>query len=441
LEILNSLSWTIVWFVIVLGVMIFVHELGHHLMAKFLKIRVNVFSLGFGPRLVGFKRGETDYRVSLLPLGGYVKMAGEHYDDELTGSPDEFLSRPKSHRFAVAIAGPAMNIGLAILLLTMNFIVGVQVPAFMSEPAIVGYVVRESPAQEFDLREGDHIVSVAGDPTPTWEDLQLAIATSPGQLLEVEIIRNGESLQKLVRVDENPATGTGFLGVLSAVHNVISEVQPGPAEKAGLQAGDAIVKVTDGEKTVELLPEILDLIGASKGTSLEFTVRRGDTTFTMPIVPVEIDGQTRVGMLIGEVPYIETKLERYGPFEALTRSVQRSYQLTLMTVQVVGKLLTGQTSLKVMSGPIEIARYSGQAAAQGAQALTTFIAFISLQLGIFNLFPIPILDGGMIALILIEAVLRKDLSLKVKERIFQVGFVFLILLMGIVIINDISKNI
>lgn len=441
MEILNSLSWTIVWFVIVLGIMIFVHELGHHLMAKFLKIRVNVFSLGFGPRLAGFKRGDTDYRVSLLPLGGYVKMAGEHYDDELTGSPDEFLSRPKSHRFAVAIAGPAMNIGLAILLLTMNFIVGVQVPAFLSEPAIVGYIVRESPAQEFDLREGDQIVSVAGNPTPTWEDLQLSIATSPGQLLEVEIIRDGESIQKLVRIDENPATGTGFLGVLSAVNNVISEVQPGPAEDGGLQAGDTVVQVTDGETTVELLPEILDLIGASEGKSLEFTVRRGDSTFTTPIVPVEIDGQPRVGIVIGEVPYIETRLERYGPFEALTKSVQRAYQLTTMTVQVVGKLLTGQTSLKVMSGPIEIARYSGQAAAQGAQALTTFIAFISLQLGIFNLFPIPILDGGMIALILIEAVIRKDLSLQVKERIFQVGFVFLILLMGIVIINDISKNI
>ena len=177
MEILNSLSWTVAWFVIVLGIMIFVHELGHHLMAKCLKIRVDVFSLGFGPRLAGFKSGGTDYRISLLPLGGYVKMAGEHYDDELTGSPDEFLSRPKSHRLAVAIAGPAMNIGLAILLLTGNFIVGVQIPAYLSEPAIVGYVVQDSPAQEFDLREGDHIVSVAGDPTPTWEDLTLSVMT------------------------------------------------------------------------------------------------------------------------------------------------------------------------------------------------------------------------------------------------------------------------
>jgi len=427
--------------VIVLGIMIFIHELGHHLMAKLLKIRVDVFSLGFGPRLAGFKSGDTDYRISLLPLGGYVKMAGEHYDDDLTGSPDEFLSRPKFHRFAVAIAGPAMNIGLAIFLLTVNFIVGVHVPAYLSEPAIVGYVVRDTPAQEFDLREGDQIVSVAGESTPTWEDLTLSVATSPGQLVEVELIRDGAPLKKMVRIDENPATGTGLLGVLSKVDNIISEVQPGPAEDGGLQAGDAIVQVADGETTAQLLPEILDLIGASEGEPLEFTVRRDDTSFTTTIAPVDIDGHPRVGMIIGEVPSFGTKLERYGPLEALSRSIQRSYQLTMMTIQIVGKLLTGRTSLKVMSGPIEIARYSGQAASQGAQALTTFIAFISLQLGIFNLFPIPILDGGMITLILIEAVLRKDLSLKVKERIFQVGFIFLILLMGVVIINDISKNI
>ena len=441
MEILNSLSWTIAWFVIVLGIMIFVHELGHHLMAKFLKIGVDVFSLGFGPRLAGFKSGGTDYRISLLPLGGYVKMAGEHYDDELTGSPDEFLSRPKSHRLAVAIAGPAMNIGLAILLLTGNFIVGVQIPAYLSEPAIVGYVVQDSPAQEFDLREGDHIVSVAGDPTPTWEDLTLSVMTSPGQLVEVELIRAGAPIQKMVRIDENPSTGTGFLGVFSKVDNVISAVQPGPAEDGGLQAGDTVVQVADSETTAQRLPAILDLIAGSEGEPLEFTVRRDDTSFTTTIVPVEIDGHPRVGMMIGEVPSFGTKLEQYGPLEALSKSIQRCYQLTLMTVQIVGKLLTGKTSLKVMSGPIEIARYSGQAAAQGAQALTSFIAFISLQLGIFNLFPIPILDGGMITLILIESILRKDLSLKVKERIFQVGFIFLILLMGVVIINDISKNI
>ncbi len=441
MEILSSLSWTIVWFVIVLGIMIFIHELGHHLMAKALKIRVDVFSLGFGPRLAGLERGGTDYRISLLPLGGYVKMAGEHYDDELTGSPDEFLSRPKSHRLAVAIAGPAMNVGLAILLLTLNFIVGIQIPAYLSEPAIVGYVVQDSPAQEFDLREGDHIVSVAGDSTPTWEDLQLSVMTSPGQLVEVELIRDGEPIQKLVRIDENPSTGTGFLGVLSDVDNVISAVQPGPAEDGGLQAGDAVVQVTDSKTTARRLPAILEIIAASEGEPLEFTVRRDDTSFTTTIVPVEIDGRTRVGMMIGEMPSFGTRLEQYGPLEALSKSIQRCYQLTLMTVQIVGKLLTGKTSLKVMSGPIEIARYSGQAASQGVQALTSFIAFISLQLGIFNLFPIPILDGGMITLILIEAVLRKDLSQKVKERIFQVGFIFLILLMGVVIINDISKNI
>jgi len=441
LETLNFLSWTVAWFIVVLGLMIFIHELGHYLMAKFLGIRVEVFSLGFGPRLVGFKKGDTDYRVSLLPLGGYVRMTGEHFDDELTGSEEEFLSRPKSHRFAVAVAGPVMNILLAVLLLAGNFMAGIQVPAFLSQPPVIGYIAESSPAAETDLRTGDRIISLGGTRTPTWEDVQLVVATSPGQEMEMMIERDGRQVQRIVRVLEDPNSGIGFLGVYPAIVNLISTVQDGPAKGAGLQAGDIVLAASSGEKSYTRLADILNLISSNEGKPIHFTIKRGQDVFTREITP-KFDGEkARIGIAIGETPPPETRLERYGPLEAIGRSIERNLQLTGLTFRIVGKLITGQTSIRMMSGPIEIAKYSGQAASQGTLALVGFMALISLQLGIFNLFPIPILDGGVIALLVIEGILRRDLSLKVKERIFQVGFIFLILLMGIVLLNDISKNI
>lgn len=441
MELLNSVSWTILSFIFVLGIMIFIHELGHYLMAKALGIRVEVFSLGFGPRLIGFRRGETDYRISLLPLGGFVKMTGENYDEELNGSRDEFLSRPKSHRFAVAIAGPLMNIGLAVVLLAVSYMVGIQVPKYLSETPVVGYVVSESPAEEAGLAEGDVILSIGSTETPTWETVHLVVATSPGQTVSVAVRREGASIERLVTLKEDTATGGGFLGLLPPVSNIITSVEAGPAKEAGLQSGDIIERVSAGEATETELRRVLDLIAASEGTPVEFTIRRDQEVFDRMITPEEIGGRARIGITIGELPSLETRTERYGLFPAVGRSLDRTYQLTALTFNIIGKLLTGETSIKMMSGPIEIAKYSGQAASQGPLALIGFMALVSLQLGIFNLFPIPILDGGVIALLGIEGLLGRDLSLKVKERIFQVGFVFLILLMSIVIFNDISKNI
>lgn len=441
METLNFLSWTVAWFIVVLGLMIFIHELGHCMMAKFLGIRVEVFSLGFGPRLFGFKRGDTDYRVSLLPLGGYVKMLGEHYDDELTGNKEEFLSRPKTHRFLVAVAGPAMNILLAVVLLAANYMAGIQVPAFLNQPPEIGYIADETPASESDLKPGDLIVSIGETETPTWETVQLIVATSPGQNLPVKIRREGQEYQRFVTIEEDENSGIGYLGIYPDIANVISAVQDGPASEAGLQAGDIIQKAETDRESFTRLPEILNMIAASDGNPIRFTIKRNEETFVREITPVLMDGQAKIGIAIGESPPPDTTLERYGPIEALTKSIERNFQLAGLTFRIVGKLITGQTSIKMMSGPIEIAKYSGQAASQGTLALIGFMALISLQLGIFNLFPIPILDGGVITLLLIEGILGRDLSMRVKERIFQVGFIFLILLMGIVIFNDISKNI
>jgi len=421
--------------------MIFVHELGHYMMAKYLGIRVEVFSLGFGPRLFGFSRGDTDYRVSILPLGGYVRMKGENYEEELSGDPDEFLSRPKTHRFAVAIAGPAMNLLLAVGLLATNYYVGVEVPVYLSEPAIVGHVTSDSPAKEAGFEVRDQILAVNGRETLTWEDFFLAVGTRPNERLTITIRRDEQTLQRVVQATEEDLDGVGLIGVSPPVSNIITALVDGPANDAGVEVGDEIVQVEAGELVVRDLPEILDLIASKEGEPVEVILRRDDELLAKTIFPVRIEDQVRIGVAISPAFPRETRTEQYGIFESISRAIQRCYQLTGFTFQLVGKLLTGTTSIKSMSGPIEIAKYSGRAAAEGLTALLGFMSLISLQLGIFNLFPIPILDGGVIALLAIEGLMRRDLSLKAKERIFQVGFLFLVLLMSVVIFNDISKNI
>jgi len=422
--------------------MIFIHELGHYLMAKYLGIRVEVFSLGFGPRLFGFRRGDTDYRVSILPLGGYVRMKGENYEDQLSGDADEFLSRPKTHRFAVAIAGPAMNLFLAIGLLAGNYVVGIEIPAYLNEPVVVGHVASESPAQEAGFQLNDQILAVNGNDIANWEDLYLAVGTSPNERLTITLRRDGQTLQKVVRATEaEELNGMGIIGVSPPVTNIITAVEDGPAREKGVEVGDEIVQVKAGDTVAEDLPEILDLINAQEGKPVDFVLRRNDTLLTKTIRPVKMDERARIGVAISPTLPQKTETHQYGIVEAVGQATARCYQLTVLTLKLVGKLLTGETSIKAMSGPIEIARYSGQAAAEGFTALMGFMSLISLQLGIFNLFPIPILDGGVIALLAIEGLLGRDLSLKTKERIFQVGFLFLVLLMGIVIFNDISKNV
>lgn len=440
METIYSVSWTLLSFVFVLGIMIFVHELGHCLMAKFLKIRVDVFSLGFGPRLLGFEYGGTDYRVSLIPLGGYVRMAGEHYNDELEGGEDEFLSRPKSHRLAVAFAGPVMNIVLAVALMAAIYMSGIQVPLYLDSAPEVGYVFEDSPADEIGLAIGDLILEIDGEPVKTWEEAQLAIATLPARTITITFRRDSEEFERIVSLEESGTSGAGFLGVMPPLASVITAVNPGPAADAGIEPGDIVLSASSGEAEAEETTEILDMIKNSGGSPLLFRIRRGQQLIEKEVVPEMMDGTAKIGVGISQTPVIETKIEKYGPLASVGKSVQKNYELTSLTFNIIGKLLTGQTSLKMMSGPIEIARFSGAAAAQGAGTLIMFMALISLQLGIFNLLPIPVLDGGTIAMITIETLIGRDLSVQFKERVMQVGFLLLILLMSFVIFSDITKT-
>lgn len=440
METIFGLGWTIASFIFVLGIMIFVHELGHCLMAKFLKIRVDIFSLGFGPRLFGFQAGGTDYRVSLFPLGGYVRMAGEHYDDELEGKEDEFLNRPKSHRLAVALAGPLMNIVLAVALMAVIFIAGVEVPVYLDNPPEVGYVYEDSPAEEIGIQPGDLILAIDGDKVENWEDTQIAVATLPAKSVRIAYRRDGREFERIVQLEESEVSGSGFLGIMPPLASVITAVNPGPAARAGIKSGDLVLSVSSGDEEATDTPEILDMIKASEGNPLLFTIQRNGEKISREITAEQQDGTYKIGVGISQTPVLETRTEKYGPVASLGKSIQKNYELTALTFTIIGKLLTGETSLKMMSGPIEIARFSGAAAAQGATTLVTFMALISLQLGIFNLLPIPVLDGGTIAMLAVESVIRRDLSLQVKERIMQVGFFLLILLMSFVIFNDIAKT-
>jgi regulator of sigma E protease len=447
-------------FIVVLGITITIHEFGHFIMAKLLKIRVIVFSIGFGPKLAGFSRGETEYRLSPIPLGGYVKMAGETFDEERKGTPDEFLSHPKWHRFLVASAGPSMNILLAIAIWTFSYTQGVYVAKYPKEPAIVGPVAADSPAKRAGLQTGDQIVSVHGNPTKTWEDLEIALGTAPRDALNLQVLRDKQVLQ--LHID--PPAGEEAIDPLALGFKfslpktlVYAVDDKSPAKKAGLKEGDEILSATRGDRTARNYNEILNLISESNGIPLDFMVRRPDVEpqrdriwessesatgriIHFVITPTEDKGRVRIGF----VPDYPSEWQKYGLTGAIGQSVRRNYEMSSLTFRLIGRILKGTASMSTLAGPIGIARFSGDAARTSwetgsARVFFGFLGLVSLQLGVFNLLPIPILDGGVIALLLVEALMRRELSLNLKEKIAQVGFVFIVLLMGFVIFNDLSK--
>lgn len=427
--------------IIVLGVMILIHELGHFLAARWFKVRVEVFSLGFGKRLFGVHRGDTDYRVSLLPLGGYVKMAGENPGEQLTGDSGEFLSKPKWQRFVIAFMGPAMNIVLAVVLLTGLYTFRYQKLAYQEQPARIGYVEQGSAAAKAGLQPGDLLVRVDDAENPIWETVEIQVLSSPGQPLAVEARRDDQTIRATVTPDVDPRTHIGIAGWAPYLPAAIRAVEPGfPAEKAGVQPGDVITAVngqplTFGPRLPEMIQEIQD-------HPLQMTVLHDGKTFTATVTPQKsyVPALGREVWRIG-VDLKENVIERSLPLHtAFARSLETNRKFALLIFDVLGKMLERKMSPRTLEGPIGIARLSGEAARQGLPELIGLMAAISLNLGIFNLFPIPVLDGGVILLLAIEGLMRRDLSLQVKERIVQVGFVFLVLIAVFVIYNDILKS-
>jgi len=428
--------------IFVLGVMILIHELGHFMAAKYFDVRVEAFSFGFGPRLFGKKVGETDYRVCLLPLGGYVKMAGEQPGDEHTNDPREFMSKPRWQRLIIAVMGPAMNVALAISLLIGLYMVRYERLAIQQQDAVLGDVEANSPAAKADLREGDRIVAINGKQNPNWEDVTMRIVASAKRPVRLVVERQGKRFEATVTPTSEPSSGIGYTGWSERVPIQLGDIaRDMPADKAGLKPGDVLVSV-EGQAvhSRHKLPEVLQQ-RAGQPVVLEY-LRNGEKR-TTTLTPVyhhssEEGSAWRIGVVL--MPKYERIATRLSFPDAVKESFEQNRKNATLIFQFLQGIVQRRMSPKSLEGPIGIARLSGQAARQGSSDLVMLMSAISLNLGIFNLLPIPILDGGVIMLLLLESLMGRDLSLAVKERIVQAGFVFLMLLFVFVIYNDIMKS-
>jgi regulator of sigma E protease len=426
---------TLLAFVFVLGVLVFFHESGHFLTAKWVGVRVKTFSLGFPPKLLGRKWGDTEYVIGLLPLGGYVKMAGDN-PAESSGDPAEFLSRSKWERLAILFAGPIANLSLAIAILTLLFMVGLERPAGLEDPPVIRYVAQDSPAGRAGLAPGDRIVEIEDAPTETWSEVFDHVVVSANEKLSIDVLRDGERVETELEVAARDEDGAGIAGFYPSVQPQVSRLTEGfPAEQAGIHVGDLITKV--GGKPIFHFAELIEAIESSAGREVEIEVLRGQERITFTLMPRQDQGRWLIGIEFNPSP---TVIERYSnPFLAFGAAMKETVRFTRLTLVVLGKLVTGRASVRQMSGPIGIAQASGETARRGFKDLLTFMAFLSLNLGILNLLPIPLLDGGHMAVIALEGLAGRDFSLRSKERILQVGFVMLLLLMVTVIYVDLSK--
>jgi regulator of sigma E protease len=421
----------------VLGFMILIHEFGHYAVAKWLGVRVEQFAIGFGKRLIGFRRGETDYRINAIPLGGYVKMSGENPMDARTDDPREFMNHSRWHRFLIAIAGPTMNILLAIVLLTTVYMVHYEYPAVYDEPPVIGWVLKDTAAAKAGLEVGDRITRVEDIQSPTWEQVELKEALSPGQPLYLQIDRNGKSVEKTVVPEATGVDQIGYAGWAPKENTVtITDLVSGmPAEKAGLKEGDQILAV-DG-RPVPALASMVESLKITKDKPIAITVLRDGQQKTFTVQPVLSDKWYRIG--IGSM---QMKVKTLPFAEAMKLSLHENRQNALLILELVKKMAQRKISMRSIEGPIRIGQAAGEAARRkGWTPLMSLSAAISLNLGIFNLLPIPILDGGVILFLAIEGLMRRDISMNIKERVYQAAFVFLVLFAVMVIYNDLMKTI
>ncbi len=428
---------------VVLGIMILIHEWGHYAAAKLLGVRVEVFSIGFGKRLLGIRRGETDYRISAIPLGGYVKMSGENPMDERTGDPAEFLSHPRWHRFIIAIAGPAMNILLAIGLLTGVYVArGYEYPVFLDQPAVISWVKHDSPAAKAGLQPGDHIIRIDGIENPTWEQLEPKVWLSPNQPLDVTIQRGSETLQRTITPQAVTTSEVGSAGWYPEDPVTVNVLEPGmPAAKAGMKPGDRVLAL-DG-KPLPSIEAMIEQLQDTKAKPIDLTVIRDDKPITFHLQPVlaKTEDPNEMRYRIGFSSKSQMKVVPLSFVQAINHSLADNEKDSLLILELMKKLVQRKVSIRTISGPIGIAQDAGEAAeAKGWSPLIELTSAISLNLGIFNLLPIPILDGGVILLLFVEALMRRDISLRIKERIYQAAFVFLVLFAMMVIYNDLAKT-
>ena len=434
---------TVLGIVLVLGVMILVHEWGHFIVARLFGVRVDVFSFGFGPRLFGWKRGATDYRISALPLGGYVRMAGQDLSEidsgekGPTGAPDEVMSKKRWQRALISFAGPAVNLVMPILLLGGFYAIkGFPYQSFLNKPVILSDLPSDGPLAKAGVHDGEKVLAINGTKTPDWKKVYAVLGeTAAGQDLTVTIAGNGQEREIKVNAAEikNGEHLLGYPPEPAVVGQVSNDM---PAKSAGLQKGDVIFAV-NGTQVHNWL-QCVDLIKESAGNALKLDVRRNGKPVTLELRAVQQkDEEGKLGWKIGVGPEGDYLYRSMTVSSAFATASRETVDATQTLMGVLGKLFTGKLSVRQLQGFVGIAVRAGQAVQNGPVDTVNLMAVISLNLGILNLLPIPILDGGHILLLSIEGIRRRDLSLAFKERFIQVGFVFLLLLFAFVMYNDV----
>lgn len=444
----HFITYVILPFIVVLGAAVIIHEFGHFLVAKILKIRVEVFSVGFGTRLLGKRIGQTDYRLSAIPLGGYVKLGGDESNAPIEGegaadipAHERFDLRPRWQRIAVALAGPIMNILTA---LTIPFAAGLIYGVPATPAPIVSSISADGAAATAGLQPGDRIVSFNGTANPDWNTISGDALLSPNESLPIVVDRNGQRLEltikpRVITIDGDQAGALDFIPDYGQPIVTIADVAPGsPAEASGLQAGDRVVAI--GGDSVKSSEQVVQYIRAHKTDPIPIDIdRQGRQVHLVVNIPA---GQQVIGVHVGQ----ELPFERVGAAGAVRYAVDSNLRVLKLTGKALGQVFQGKRSVRnTLSGPIGIARESSRVVSElGWAGLFTMLSFLSLNLGVFNLLPIPVLDGGAIFLLIIEGVLAvvgMTISNRIRERIQQVGFVVVILLMVFVLTNDALKQV
>ncbi len=445
----------IIYFAITIGILVFIHEFGHFAAAKLTGMRADVFAIGFGKRLFGWNRksgfsfgelpkdfdgeGHTDYRLSLLPLGGYVKIAGmvdESMDTNFAESepkPYEFRAKPVWAKIFVITAGVLMNLLLAwVIFWGANFFQGKPI----TPTTTIGFVEAGSKADSAGFVTGDKILSVNGKAVNIWEDLRAEIFIHTlGEDINVTVLRDGAEKnlfvsRKLIPDDETQGMFLIPEGVKPAIGEVLKD---SPAEKAGLKVGDILLSIND--VTLYSPKQTTEIISSNAGVELPLVVLRDKDTVNIAVTP---GSDAKIGVAIASVFLGKTQMRTYGAFESVYYGWKDIEKMTALTFQMVGKVFSGNVEVgKAFGGPIKIAQIAAKSADSGFSSFLYFLALLSLSLAILNIMPFPVLDGGHLVMIIIEAVIRREIPIKIKVAIQNTGLVLLLLLMAFIIYNDI----